>query len=212
MTEGVVRRDYPALPSSAPDPESEFGVDSNINMETIDQWLGRPDVAYRDMRLVRDPADYAAIGGSSLLDFVLEGFKVVPWPYIATLPTLPIGGAYAGDTLFSVTWGENGQIVSATPRYEESTDIIAFLFPRDQAIFLMCGGAGYAGQMKTFLIHLGWDESLLYNVGGAWSYDGYHSIQIVTHADDLDKVTFDLWKLDQATIDFSQLTPMAGAA
>ena len=55
------------LPSAEPDPDSDFGVDLNVNMDTIDDYLGIPGVAYRDMRLLKDPADYSAIGGDSVL-------------------------------------------------------------------------------------------------------------------------------------------------
>lgn len=58
------------LPPAEPDPESDFGVDLNVNMDTIDDYLGIPGVAYRDMRLLKDPADYSAIGGDSVLSFV----------------------------------------------------------------------------------------------------------------------------------------------
>ena len=73
------------LPAPEVDPESDFGVDKNINIETIDQWLGRPDVAYRDVRMLFDPADYAAIGGNADLSATITGFKIVPYPYLATL-------------------------------------------------------------------------------------------------------------------------------
>ena len=55
-----------SLPPPETDASSEFGVDVNINMETIDQYLDREDVAYRDVRMLFDPADYAAIGGLRL--------------------------------------------------------------------------------------------------------------------------------------------------
>ncbi|MDD3920599.1 MAG: hypothetical protein PHO41_05475, partial [Eubacteriales bacterium] len=46
------------LPPPMADPNSMFGVDKAINMETIDQYLGREDVAYRDVRMLFDPAAY----------------------------------------------------------------------------------------------------------------------------------------------------------
>lgn len=194
------------LPASDPNPESMFGVDSNINMGTIDDYLGRPDVIYRDMRLVRDPADYESIGGDRNLTVALEGFKVVPFPYVGTLPQLPVSGAYDGDTLFNIEWDEQEDIVQADPNYEQSMLIVEDLFPKDRPIFLMCGGAGYASQMKKLLIYLGWDESLLYNIGGAWEYTGYHAVQIMSAANGEDE--YFLWRLDMAPLDFSQYTPL----
>ena len=54
-----------ALPASEPDETNMFGVDRNINMATLDEYLGRDDVVYRDVRMLFDPADYGAIGGNA---------------------------------------------------------------------------------------------------------------------------------------------------
>lgn len=158
------------LPAPEADPESPFGVDANVNVGTTDQWLGREDVAYRDMRLFFDPADYASIGGDPNLTATVEGFKVVPFPYLATLPPLPVANAYDGQTAWTVEWADDGSIVSATPNFRESGPLLDELFPKDKAIFLMCGAGGYAGQAKTLLVHLGWNADKLYNIGGFWNY------------------------------------------
>ena len=84
------------LPPPEPMGDSPFGVDSNINMETIDQYLGREDVAYRDVRLLFDPANYSEIGGEADLTRTIEGFRIVPYPYLATLQALPVSGGYEG--------------------------------------------------------------------------------------------------------------------
>ena len=82
-------------------------------METIDDYIGCADITFRDMRLIKDPADYAAIGGSALLDFMLEGFKLVPFPYIGTLQELPVEGAYEGPVLFDIEWADDGTVAKA---------------------------------------------------------------------------------------------------
>lgn len=194
------------LPAPEPDPESMFGVDKNINMATIDEYVGRPDVAYRDVRMLFDPADYAAIGGNADLSATIVGFKIVPYPYLATLTALPVEGAYAGETLFSLEWDEAGNIVAATPNYKESQIILDDLFPKDKPIFLMCGGGGYAGMTKALLIFLGWDPELLYNVGGNWEYTGQNALELIVYSeekggDDL----YATWRADYATIDFGRL-------
>ena len=135
-----------ALPASEPDETNMFGVDKNINMETLDQYLGRDDVVYRDVRMLFDPADYAAIGGNADLASTVEGFRIVPYPYLATLSALPVDGAYAGDTLYTLTWNEDGSIATAEPNYEESLLVLEDLFPKDKAIFLMCGGGASASR------------------------------------------------------------------
>ena len=194
------------LPPAEPDPESDFGVDLNVNMDTIDDYLGIPGVAYRDMRLLKDPADYSAIGGDSVLSFAIEGFKVVPYPYVGTLQELPVSGAYEGERLFDVEWDEAGEIVSATPCYEQSLLVLQDLFPRDAPVVLCCGGGGYAAMMKKLLVYLGWDESLLYTAGGVWDYTGYEAIELA-HVDEAGETQYFFWRADVAPLDFSLLTP-----
>lgn len=194
------------LPAAEPDTTSQFGVDKNINIDTIDNWLGRDDVAYRDVRMLFDPADYAAIGGEADLTRTIVGFKVVPYPYIATLTVLPVSGAYEDECLFTVTWGENGAVVSAEANYMESMMALEELFPKDKAIFLMCGGGGYSGMMKTLLIFLGWDATKLYNVGANWSYTGEHSLELIVYPEDAGgDIVYATWRADYAYIDFSRL-------
>ena len=179
-------------------------------METLDQYLGRDDVAYRDVRMLFDPADYAAIGGNADLASTVEGFRIVPYPYLATLSALPVAGAYDGDTLFTLTWNEDGSIATATANYEESMLVLEDLFPKDKAIFLMCGGGGYAGMTKSLLIFLGWDPALLYNVGGNWSYQGDHGVELIQYSEDANgNDYFATWRADYAYIDFSRLHPVA---
>ena len=199
-----------ALPASEPDETNMFGVDKNINMETLDQYLLRDDVAYRDVRMLFDPADYAAIGGNADLASTVEGFRIVPYPYLATLSALPVAGAYDGDTLFTLTWNEDGSIATATANYEESMLVLEDLFPKDKAIFLMCGGGGYAGMTKSLLIFLGWDPALLYNVGGNWSYQGDHGVELIQYSEDANgNDYFATWRANYAYIDFSRLHPVA---
>ena len=193
------------LPAASPDPESMFGVDQNINIDTIDQYLDRDDVAYRDVRMLFDPADYA-IGGNADLSSTIRGFRIVPYPYLATLTELPVSGAYAGETLYTLTWNDDGSIASATANYQESQTILEDLFPKDKAVFLMCGGGGYAGMTKALLVHLGWDADKLYNVGGNWAYTGSNGVELIQYSEDADGTDmYATWRADYAYIDFSRL-------
>lgn len=195
-----------ALPVPSPDKESPFGVDENINVGTIDSWLGREDVAYFDVRMFVDPASYGDIGGDPNLSATVEGFKVVPYPFLGTLQKLPVEGAYTGDTLYEVVWGENGEVVSATPQFAEADLVMSDLFPKDKAIFLMCGGGGYAGMAKTLLIHLGWDVEKLYNIGGFWEYEGDHVLDLVTYPSTATGApAFATWRADYAYLDFNTM-------
>ena len=150
-------------------------IDKNINEGTIDQYLGRSDSVYRDMRMLKDPGNYEAIGGDSYLSGFVEGFEVVPLPYIVNVTGLPaaVGNTYTGPTLFTEEKG------SYKANYKESYDIIKALFPKDKNIFLMCGGGGYAGMMKSLLVALGWDADKIYDVGGYWFYNGEHDVKVI---------------------------------
>jgi hypothetical protein len=182
-----------------------FGVDKNINMDTIDNYLGRDDVAYIDVRMLFDPADFAAIGGEADLNRTIQGFRIVPYPFIATLPQLPVSGAYDGPRLYTLTWDDGGNIASATPNFKEADMILNELFPKDKAIFIMCGMGGYSSVMKSLLIHFGWDERLLYNIGANWKYTGNHAFELTIPEDaDGDKI-YATWRADYSYMDFSRL-------
>ena len=195
-----------ALPTPSVNTESQFGVDKNVNISNIDEWLGRDDVVYRDVRMLFDPADYAAIGGEADLTHTIEGFKIVPFPYIATLQSLPVEGAYAGDCLYTVMWNADGTVKSAVPNYAESDMILRELFPRDKAIFLMCGGGGDAGMMKQLLLFLDWDENLLYNIGANWEYTGSRGVELVVYPEQAGgRNIYATWRADYAYLDFTRL-------
>ena len=180
----------------------KLGIDKNINESTIDKYLGREDSVYRDMRMLEDPANYEAIGGDSYLSGYVKGFEVVPLPYIFEVTGLPdeVGYTYSGDTLFLTK--SDGTYVA---NYKESMDIIEELFPRNKYIFLMCGGGGYAGMMKNFLVSLGYDKDRIYVVGGYWYYEGKNNV-VVKHKEK-DKITYDFESVPYHDFKFEELTP-----
>jgi len=176
----------------------QFGIDKNINESTIDNYLNREDSVYRDMRMLKDPGNYEAIGGDSYLSGFVKGFEVFPYPLIATVKGLPseVGDSYTGTTLFTIT--DDGKYIA---NYEESLEILEYYFPKDKNIFLMCGGGGYAGMTKNMLVALGWDSNKIYNVGGYWYYNGNNNVLVKNN-----KGTYDFWKVTYHDIDFSNLT------
>ena len=178
----------------------QFGIDKNINESTIDEYLGRSDSVYRDMRMLKDPGNYEAIGGDSYLSGFVEGFEVIPYPYLTNVTGLPedVGETYTGETLF--TQDESGNYVA---NYEESMEILEAIFPRDKNIFLMCGGGGYAGMTKTMLVALGWDENKIYNVGAYWSYNGNNNVEVKKTIDGEDYYNFSI--VPYYNIDFTTL-------
>lgn len=192
----------PALPAPelAEGQRGELGIDKNINEKTIDNYLNRSDAVYRDLRMLKDPGDYEAIGGDAYLSGFVRGFEVVPFPYILNVTGLPeaVGDTYTGETLFTY---ENGIY---TANYMESKDMLAELFPKDKVIFLMCGGGGYSGMMKKMLVDLGWDESKIYDVGGYWYYDGENRVKVRRELPD-GGVVYDFYKVPYHEIDFSKL-------
>lgn len=177
-----------------------FGIDKNINESTLDQYLHRPDVIYRDMRMLKDPGNYEAIGGDSYLSGFVDGFEVVPYPYLVNVTGLPVevGDSYTGKTLFTQS-NDGGYIAN----YVESMQILKDLFPQDKTIFLMCGGGGYAGMTKDLLVKLGWDANKIYNVGGYWHYEGKNNVPVRTTRNGA--TAYDFWKVPYHNIDFSTL-------
>ena len=190
------------MPELAEGQRGELGIDKNINEGTIDKYLNRSDAVYRDMRMLKDPGNYEAIGGDSYLSGFVNGFSVVPFPYIVNVTGLPeaVGGTYAGPTLF-----RHHSDGSYTENYAESMDIIEGLFPKDKVIFLMCGGGGYAGMTKSLLVALGWDETKIYDVGGYWFYEGENNVEVKREKED-GTVVYDFYKVPVHEIDFSSLT------
>lgn len=179
----------------------QLGIDKNINEDTIDEYLGREDSVYRDVRMLKDPGNYEAIGGDSYLSGYVKGFEVVPYPYLTKVKGLPeqVGESYTGKTLF--TENEDGTYKA---NYEESMAFLEQYFPKDKNIFLMCGGGGYAGMTKNLLVSLGWDANKIYDVGGYWYYKGKNNVQVKRTVDGKD--IYDFWKVTYHDINFDNLT------
>lgn len=177
-----------------------LGIDKNINEKTIDKYLNREDSVYFDMRMLKDPGNYEAIGGDSYLSGFIKGFQVLSLPYLIPVSGLPeeVGNTYTGKTLFSTD--EEGKYIA---NYKESLDILEYYFPKDKYIFLMCGGGGYAGMTKNLLVSLGWNGNKIYDVGGYWYYEGKNKVEVKRTVDNED--IYDFWKVTYHEIDFESL-------
>lgn len=169
-----------------------FGVDTNVNINTIDKYLNLDYVAYRDMRLLVDSSGYDDLTptSSGMLTATIEGFRISSLPYIANLwegmlppPVLenPVEPDYV--PLFNVVWNNDGSIADINANYEESMQVLEEIFPKDKLIFLMCGGGGYAWMTKQILVELGYDTTKVYNIGGFWAYTGNHKVEMVSYYD-----------------------------
>ncbi len=181
-----------------------YDIDKNINEKTIDNFLGRPDVVYRDVRMLEDTATWENKGGVRDLTGFVEGFEVIPYAYLTEFPqeyidqkkSENVSGLYEGKTLFRL---ENGKYIA---NYKESMEILEYIFPKDKTIFIMCGAGGYANFTKQMLGALGWDTSKIYNVGGFWNYEGTKAIS--TKIEGSDKCDFS--KVPYHNINFDRLT------
>lgn len=189
------------LPEISEGQRGELGIDKNINESTIDQYLNREDAVYRDLRMLKDPGYFEAIGGDSYLSGFVRGFEMVPFPYLVNVSGLPeaVGTTYQGKTLF------NYDGVNYNPNYQESMTILEALFPKDKTIFLMCGGGGYSGMMKKMLVALGWDKNKIYVTGGHWNYEGKNNVEVKRTLPD-GTVVYDFYKVPMHEINFEGLT------
>ena len=184
-----------------------YDIDKNINEKTIDKYLGRSDVVYRDVRMLMDTATWENKGGERELTGFVKGFEVIPYAYLTEFPEEyvqqkkdeNVSGLYQGKTLFFLD--EKGNYVA---NYKESMEILEHIFPKDKYIFIMCGAGGYANFTKQMLVSLGWDKEKIYNVGGYWNYEGKNKVSTVIK--DGDKVRYDFSKVSYHDIDFDKLT------
>lgn len=178
----------------------ELGIDKNINESTIDKYLNWENSVYYDLRMLIDDAVYENIGGDSYLSGFIKGFEVIPYPFIGPLLNMPpeVGSGYAEKSLFKLD--KNGDFI---PVYKESLDILEYFFPRDKNIFIMCGGGGYAGMLRSMLIKLNYNAERIYNVGGYWNYKG--SQNVIVKRKENDNIRYDFWKVPYHNIDFDSL-------
>lgn len=133
-------------------------ADSPINPANLDEYLFLPDVRYVDLR--------------SANQFIQEGHVAgfINVPYYGLLVKTeadPFG-------LFTMTKvvNDQGQVVanyggigSFVPRYAESVSIIKYLFPMDQPMLVLSTAGVESQYLLNLLLQLGYDGTLLYNVG-----------------------------------------------
>ena len=114
-----------------------------IGMTEIDDYLGRPDVQYVDLRNFDD----------KMVSGYIAGFEFIP--FFDYLEHEDILVRTDGDWTFAAE-----DIVSQVA--------LETLFDNDKAIFLMCGSGTRAGFVKSALEEIGYDN--VYNVGGISTY------------------------------------------
>ncbi|QMS84461.1 rhodanese-like domain-containing protein [Candidatus Xianfuyuplasma coldseepsis] len=114
-----------------------------VTMDNIDDFLGRPDVQYVDVR------DF----DERMFSGYIQGFEVIPYfDYLKYEDILVDNGGWVYDA---------GEAKSETA--------LEALFDDSKAIFIMCGSGTRAGYIKDALEAIGFDN--VYNIGGYGSYD-----------------------------------------
>lgn len=109
-----------------------------VDMTNVDEFLGRPDVQYVDLRNFDDKMNSGYI----------SGFEMIPFfDYLE----------YSNILVNEKTW-----VFDATQVKDEAS--LKALFDADKTIFLMCGSGTRAGYVKDALESLGYTK--VYNVGG----------------------------------------------
>lgn len=124
---------------------------SSINAENLQDYLGRDDVVYIDLR------DYSDFSQKHLRNFESIPFFAYIWNKEANTDTSMIQ-LYGGDPTDPVAV------------YNESDELLNELFPKDKTIFLMCQSGGRVVHMMNILAAKGYDMSKIYNVGGMGQY------------------------------------------
>jgi rhodanese-related sulfurtransferase len=123
---------------------AEIPTDLTLDADNFDEFLGRPDVQYVDLRNWDDKLKSGYVGGFEFIPFFdyLEGENV--------LVRTDGNWEFAAEDIVNQAQLEN-------------------LFDADKTIFLMCGSGTRAGFVKDALVSLGYD---VVNVGGFTSYAG----------------------------------------
>ena len=120
-------------------------IPTNLDMEDLDDYLGRPDVQYVDLRNFDDKLNSGYIAG---FEFI---------PFFDYLEKTDILVRADGDWTFAAA-----DIVSQ--------GALRALFNEDKTIFLMCGSGTRAGYVMAALESLGYTDVI--NVGGIGVYVG----------------------------------------
>jgi rhodanese-related sulfurtransferase len=137
-----------ACGSDCPECEELAELPEVVDMSNVDEFLGRPDVQYVDLRNFDDKMSSGYI----------SGFEMIPFfDYLEATNTLV---------------RTNGWTFEAAGVVNQSA--LEGLFNADKAIFLMCGSGTRAGFVKEALESLGYEN--VYNVGGIADYAGDNKV------------------------------------
>lgn len=132
-------------------------VDSGVTTFNLDEYLFREDVMYVDLRYTSNIISNGHVAGFQFYSF---------YEFIAHYTNK--------QTLYKMN-GTGGLSGSFTPNYIESEQIITSIFPKNKIIFAISESGDVSTYFFRLLHQLGYDPSLLYNIGG---YDNNAGFQI----------------------------------
>ncbi len=132
--------------SECPECETLADIPTEVTMAEVDDYLGRPDVQYVDLRNFDDKMNSGYI----------QGFEMIPFfDYMEA------------EGILTRTDGWNFETVA-------NEVALKALFNEDKTIFLMCGSGTRAGFVKAALESLGYENVI--NVGGIKDYAGDNKV------------------------------------
>ena len=127
------------------DVEELLEIPETVTMDTVDDFLGRPDVQYVDLRNFDD----------KMKSGYISGFEMIPFfDYLEATDIL---------VRTDMDWDFAAEEIHSQSALNE-------LFDADRTIFLMCGSGTRAGYVLAALESLGFENVI--NVGGIADYDG----------------------------------------
>ena len=145
-------------------------VSSPVNSHNLDEYMFRDDVQYVDLRSSK----------MILEEGYVAGFEFIPFYDL-------IASFSGSETLYRMENKKDddgnriaaGQVGSFVAIYEESEVTIKSMFSTTKHIFLISQGGSESSYLINLLIQLGYNQNLLYNVGGVSNSEGVASYRSI---------------------------------
>lgn len=182
------------------DTKTRYGADcSAINKDNLEDYLGRSDVFYVDVRnstavgtfyrksatgtfkkvVVNNKDTYVAIEQGEEVA-ATERYESYQQLDPATYSGAHLKG-FANVEFFAYVFDSSanhsgkqlfykGEDGRFVPRYATSVETLEALFPKNKTLFIMCQSGGRVVTLMQLLDQFGWDMEKVYNVGGMSSY------------------------------------------
>lgn len=139
------------------DPHSTSMIDSPIQPHNLDSYMFIQDAYYVDTRSLNQIRDEGYVAGFHWIPFYEFIASVTDSKALYTMKQFP-----PKDGQERIFLGDPGSFIQ---NYEESDRIMERIFPDNKPIFVISTAGVEATYLLNLLIQLGYDASLLYNVG-----------------------------------------------